>query len=246
MPKKIILTRSTEDNQVLAKQLLALNYSVIEFPAIKIVDNFNLNQAIQVEQYDCLVFTSGKAIQATRRYFENQHVIVPQTTLIAVVGQASAKVFEECFRRRPEIVARNSNSESLVEDLILKLATKQKILFLSGNLSLDILPRRLREQGFAVDLLEVYRNLIPKVELPSLREILAENPANLIFPFYSPSAVNNCIILLGNDSALLNKVQIISVGARTTAQLSVHQLVPKVELTNPNSQDLISALLTLI
>ncbi len=245
MSKKIILTRSVEDNQALAKQLLALNYSVIEFPAIKIVDHFNLNQKISLEDYDCLVFTSAKAIYATRRYLESLQVFIPKKTLIAVVGQASAKSFQECFRRSANIIAPKSNSESLADDLLQKLQPKQKVLFLAGNLTLDILPQKLVTGGMLVDTLQVYRNIIPQADPQALQEISQSEAGDLIFPFFSPSAVDNCIKLLSVNADCLQQAKIISIGAKTSARLLDYQLIATCELARPDQLLLVKAILDL-
>jgi uroporphyrinogen III methyltransferase/synthase len=101
----------------------------------------------------------------------------------------------------------------------------------------DILPEELRKAGAVVDVVEVYRTVLPKENVAEVREILKKRDVSAI-TFTSSSTVANFVEMLGREEAreLIAGIPVASIGPITAEKakaLGIETAVMPAEYTIP-------------
>nr|WP_306669774.1 uroporphyrinogen-III synthase [Allopusillimonas soli] len=218
------MTRPKDKNAVLAQRLRQAGMSVLELPALKLVD-CEAGPASQYApvRYDLVVLVSG---YACRRYLQWQlgldyprtdaqatsrqasataspaRAAWPPDTLAATVGQASARIlYDSAVVPGSAIIHpaadQSADSEHLWQQLLPRMDRIRRVLIVRGESGREWLADRLEQAGASVDKLALYR-----------REAARWSAEEGVMLHQAMSAPQPCVVLLtsreGVDAALAN------------------------------------------
>ncbi len=171
--KRILVTRSREQASDLALRLTDLGAEAVEMPTIEIRPPSHwrgMDRAIgNLSRYDWILFTSANGV---RFFFERlrkrkKDVRALEGARIACVGPATARAVEG-QGLRVDAVAKEFRSEGLLRVLKGKGLKRRRVLFCRAQEGREILIDGLKSLGARVDLVEAYRNAVPRSALVPL------------------------------------------------------------------------------
>src|SRR5690349_2281751 len=164
--KRIVVTRAREQAGMLGAGLRALGANVIELPTIEIVppaDYGPLDRAIaELAAYDWLIFTSANGV----RYFldrldRSRQDLRMLRARICAIGDAT-KAAVENLHLKVDLIGEEYVAESLVDAFQAIDLGGKRMLLPRAAVARDLLPRKLRERGARVDVVEAYRTVVPE------------------------------------------------------------------------------------
>jgi uroporphyrinogen-III synthase len=128
-------------------------------------------------RYDWLILTSANTVQALaeRAAALGLALVQPPGLQVAAVGEATADA-ARLAGLQVALVPKAYVAESLVEGLLRSLRNKtssQRILLARAATARDVIPDALRSAGAVVDVVDVYRNVLPEAAPEQLRQALA-------------------------------------------------------------------------
>jgi uroporphyrinogen-III synthase len=186
----VVLTREASDNAPLVESLEARGIPVREVPCLQ--TRFLSPSPEQVQglpsaaENPILVFTSRRGVEGFFRsqplcdWFGGRGTRSQSTPVrVATVGPATG----EALRRRgvtPWLVAKPSHAAGLAGKLVESLSPGTPVVFVRGDLSMEILPENLRQAHFRVFPLQVYENCepaIPTLQPFSVLAVVAFSPS---------------------------------------------------------------------
>ena len=173
--RRILVTRAAHQAGKLSEGLRAAGAEAVEVPVLEIqapISFDSLDAALrQLDEYDCLVFTSANTVHAVvERAAACGIVFADHMPQIAAVGKATA----EAAKRAGFGVALTPKeyvAESLVEALG-TLVAGQRILLARAAIARDLIPDELRAAGAVVEVVDAYQNAVPKDAPDKLRAAL--------------------------------------------------------------------------
>jgi uroporphyrinogen III methyltransferase / synthase len=223
--KRIVITRSAAQSEVLARELSALGAIPVMLPLVSFAepeDFAPFDAAIGgIDQFDWMILTSAQAVRAlVKRCAELKRVLIQAGSKlrVACVGPVTAEAARQAGYP-VEYVAETHTGAALAEELGKRL-NGSKVFLPRSDLANPDLPRALRRNGAEVREVIAYRTLRPTdVGQRELRQI-AEGAADAIL-FFSPSAVQHLLELFGGEQlrALQHKLAITAVGPVTANAL---------------------------
>jgi uroporphyrinogen III methyltransferase/synthase len=239
--RKIVVTRTRSQASALAMSLRDLGAQVVEFPTIEIKpweDRSLLDQAIaQIDQYSWIVFTSANGVDIFfNRLFElGMDSRILRNVRFAVIGSETA----ECLKRYgivSDLVPREFTSEGLL-DAFRQLKTDFKgenLLFPVSEIARDILPNELEGMGAQVNVVSVYRTLIPEYSRDEIDAVFGLEPD--LVTFTSSSTVANLVRILDGQPRkkyreLIRGASIGPVTSSKASELGVRIVVEALEHT---------------
>jgi uroporphyrinogen III methyltransferase / synthase len=223
--KRIVITRSAAQSEVLARELSERGAIPVVLPLVTFADPKDfapLDAAIaEIRQFDWIIFTSAQAVRAVvKRGEELKRSLIHSASKlrIASVGPVTAEAARQAGLP-VEYVAETHSGAALAEELGNWLRGAKVFLPRSDRANPD-LPRALKRHGARVTEVIAYRTLRPtEVEQRNLGQI-AEGTADAVL-FFSPSAVQYFAELFGGEQlrALQDKLAITAVGPVTANAL---------------------------
>lgn len=246
--KRIVVTRARAQASVLTEKLERLGATVLEAPAIAIAapDSYQpLDEAIQtLASYQWLVFTSVNGVDA---FFARLHAAGKDTRALGSVKVAAIGA-ETAFRLQgygvqPDVVPFEFRAEGVwaaMEPLVQK---GQKVLIPRAEVARDFLPKKLTEAGLAVHVVSAYKTVLDASVKNELKAALEAGEIDMV-TFTSSSTVTNLLALLDNNTDLLSKVSLASIGPVTAETCYKHHLEPALiadEFTIPGLVEAITA-----
>jgi uroporphyrinogen III methyltransferase / synthase len=223
--KRIVITRSTAQSEVLARELSARGAIPVVVPLVSFAapeDFAPLDAAIaEIQQFDWMVLTSAQAVRAVVKRSEElkRSLIRSRSKLrIASVGPATAEAARQAGFP-VEYVAEKHTGAALAEELGNRLQGTKVFLPRSDRANPD-LPPALKRHGAQVTEVIAYRTLRPTaVDERNLRQI-AEGAADVVL-FFSPSALQHFTELFGGEQlrVLQDNLAIVAVGPVTANAL---------------------------
>jgi uroporphyrinogen III methyltransferase / synthase len=224
--KTVILTRAAAQSGELCEALNARGARVRLVPLVSFAppENYDaLDRALTgMETFDWVLFTSVNAVQAVeRRGNELQRRLDSARKLprAAAVGPVTADA-AEAAGFSVEYVAADHSGAGLARELGEELRNKNVFLPRSDRASPD-LPAALRRCGALVTEVVAYRNLPPSTtDREQVHESVRDGVDSILF--YSPSAVQNFLELLGRErlGPLQGRVLMVAIGPTTANALS--------------------------
>lgn len=189
MAPAVVLTRSPEDNEELAKLLEASGVEIVEYPCMRL----EVVEASRVDgPVDAVAFTSRMGV---RGFFQNRMDEGLQPRVVGAVGESTSRQVAECGWRTTHVPA-VSTGDALAELLAGTLRAGERLLWPCGNRSSSSFSQILRSAGVEVLVRMVYLNVdsMPApldgacdavvVASPSaLHRFVLANPARLKVPF---------------------------------------------------------------
>ena len=224
--KIVIVTRAAAQSGELCEELNARGARVRLLPLVSFAPPENcdaLDRALAgIETFDWILFTSVNAVQAVeRRGNELQRSLdsVRKLPRAAAVGPITADA-AEAAGFSVEYVAADHSGAGLARELGEELRGKNVFLPRSDRANPE-LPAALRRCGALVTEVVAYRNLPPgTTDQEKLQESLRDGVDSILF--YSPSAVENFLVLLGRErlDRLQGRVLMVAIGPTTANALS--------------------------
>ncbi len=224
--KKILLTRPASKSGDLRRRFIDAGAEVIEFPTVKLepagseqIDRF----LDKLEDYRDLIFTSSRGVEIfMSRLFERSDARQLAGKNICAIGPVTAGCLEK-FGIRVDFVPEEYRAEALLEFFPKELAGR-KVLLPRSDVARDVLPEQLRENGAEVDVLPVYRQLVPEPENKSA----VRSGGFDIITFTSSSTADNFFKIINDGKAykLLSEVLVCCIGPITARALRKEGIEP--------------------
>jgi uroporphyrinogen-III synthase len=243
-----VVTRDTNQAKSLIQQLTTHGAEVIRFPTIEITDPDDPEKIREVlrniSNFDWIIFTSTNAVKYFYRFVDQNRKLIQQVK-IACVGKKTAETLAE-FSLKPTLIPERYTSLDLLKELEEIDVEGKHILLPTSNIARNDLERGLLVRGAQVQRIEVYKNIPysnPQSEL--LYKKINNDSVNCI-TFYSPSALNAFIRLMGDEVvSLINAKQIaIAVIGPTTAQAAREKnLAPSIQPSQSDDQNFVEELI---
>jgi len=224
--KIVMVTRAAAQSGELCEELNARGARVKILPLVSFspTENYDaLDAALTgIETFDWVLFTSVNAVQAVERRGNelnrglDRAVKLPRA---AAVGPVTADA-AEAAGFSVEHVAADHSGAGLARELGEELRSKKVFLPRSDRANPE-LPAALRRCGALVTEVVAYRNLPPSTtDREKLHETLRNGVDSILF--YSPSAVQNFLELLGRErlDTLQGRVLMVAIGPTTANALS--------------------------
>jgi uroporphyrinogen III methyltransferase/synthase len=223
--KRIVITRSAAQSEVLAQELSARGAIPVVIPLVSFADpdDFGpLDAAIsEIQRFDWMIFTSAQAVRAVVKrteWLQRSLIHAGDEPRIASVGPVTADAVRKAGLP-VEYIAETHTGTALAEELGSRLQGAKVFLPRSDRANPD-LPPALKRHGALVTEVIAYRTLRPtEVDQEKLRQI-AEGAADAVL-FFSPSAVQHFAELVGSEQlrALQDRLAITAVGPVTANAL---------------------------
>ena len=223
--KRIVITRSAMQSEVIARELSARGAIPVVLPLVAFAapEDFGpLDKALdQINHFDWLILTSAQAVRAiAERAFAVQGILVrPGGGLrVACVGPVTAEAARNA-NLPLEYVASTHSGVALADELGSRLQGTRILLPRSDRANPD-LPVALKRHGAQVTEVIAYRTLRPTaVDEKNLHQITDGEVEAVLF--FSPSAVHHFAELAGGEQlrGLQDKLAITAVGPVTANAL---------------------------
>lgn len=213
--KRILMTRAKEQAVELAERLTSYGAEPVEAPTIQIVppvDWTPVDRAIRaIDTYDWVIFTSvnGVAKFMTRLGTNGLDSRCLAGKRICCIGPRTAQELDQ-FGVRADIVPADYQAEGVLATLGTKAVAATRILIPRAEVARELLPDELRARGAQVDVVSVYRTVVPDAEVTGWRQQLVDRQIQAV-TFTSSSTVRNFVEMLGGMEQVRPLVQSVAV-----------------------------------
>ena len=215
--KRVLMTRAKEQAGELAARLVGYGAEPIEAPTIKIVppgDWDPVDQAISnIGTYEWVIFTSVNGVDRfmTRLFAKGLDSRCLAGKEICCIGPRTAVELER-FGLKADVVPDEYQAEGVLDVFKGRLLKGVRILIPRAEVARELLPDELRVAGAQVDVVHVYRTIIPLEDSAGWRQELLTGLAHVI-TFTSSSTVHNFVSMLGGREATKPLVQSVAIAA---------------------------------
>jgi uroporphyrinogen III methyltransferase/synthase len=241
--KRVLVTRAREQASDLSERLRVLGAIPVEFPTIEILPPESWADADhciqQLIRYDWFIFTSVNGVKffLDRVWALGRDLRDLKGPSICAIGPKTAEALE-ALKVRVEFVPQEYRAEAIFEGLKKEKLKGRSILIPRAKVARDVLPEELRKAGAVVDVVEVYRTVLPKENVAEVRDLLRKRGISAI-TFTSSSTVGNFVEMLGPKEAqdLTAGIPVASIGPITAEKakaLGIETTVMPAEYTIPS------------
>jgi uroporphyrinogen III methyltransferase/synthase len=230
----VVVTRAADQSREMIERLEHLGATVISCPTIEFAEPDDWTPADSaidsLERYDWVVFTSANAVSFFFSRLKRRRpatVGLFETITTCAIGPATAKAIES-EGVTVDVIARESRSEGALAAIVERVGGPEalsgvRFLIPRALVARDVLPAELRRLNSHVDVVEVYRTVLPDVDTSQLIRVFTEGSLDAI-TFTSSSTVSNFAALVGmNDlGELLKDAVAACIGAVTAGTAREH------------------------
>ncbi len=219
----VLVTRPVDQAARLCELIEQAGGRPVRFPVIEICTPHDENRADRfvshLDDYDIAVFISANAARFAFNKISKTSSF-PGRTLVAAIGLTTAKKLED-FGCHVDIVPQNNfNSEALLDVPEMRDVSGKKIIIFCGEGGREYLADRLQKRGASVFCAEVYRRVMPKVEVAGLLHAWQNKEVSAV-TVTSQEALQNLAELLGDRGrALLCKTPLVVISDRMLDQVN--------------------------
>jgi len=219
--KRVVITRARSQAGELAQRIEELGGEVLEFPTIEIQppeDYGPLDRALkELPSYEWIFFTSVNGVEyffARMADLRRDKNILEGIKVVAI-GPETARRLEKAGIRI-FLVPKKYQAEGILEGLTAEEVRGKRILIPRAAKAREVLPETLRQWGGSVDIVAVYRTVVPKHDTAELSTMLRQNKVDMI-TFTSSSTVSHFVGLFRNENLaeLMGKTVIACIGPIT-------------------------------
>jgi uroporphyrinogen-III synthase len=234
--RRVLLTRSEEDNAEWAERLAATGAVPVELPCIhcETLDTPAVHAHLQsaLASTDWVVFTSRRGVAAFARLTARGGA----PWRVAVVGAATAAAARDELGR-VDVVGRGGTAAALADTLAADgdLAQYPRVVLALAENAGDTLERKLAAAGARCTRCNVYRT-VPAPPAASKRSLAALHVDNVVLA--SPSAVTGFV----NQVAVDSHADVYTIGPSTTAAAENAGLIVTAEAREPSFEGLLEAM----
>lgn len=200
----------------------------------------------QPENYGGLIFTSPRAVEATKLCLEKDSKAAVWTETLReqwkakpvyVVGNATASLVHRLGLETAGETC--GNAERLAEFICARKLPTLPLLFPCGNLKREVLPKALRNQGVPLESLTVYRTVPHPAIRSSLHNYYAQQGVPASITFFSPSGLSYSLEYIRELSGEhIDQIQFVAIGPTTAQALAAQGLPVSCTAESPTPQSL--------
>jgi uroporphyrinogen III methyltransferase / synthase len=199
--KRIVLTRAQEQAKEFSQLLAAYGAEPLEVPTIQIVPPPSwqaIDEAItRLSTYQWLIFTS---VNGVKPFMERLHAAGNDARALAnlrlcAIGPRTAQELG-AYGLTADVVPAQYQAEGVIAALADADVRGSHILIPRAEVAREILPEQLRELGATVDVIPVYRTIVPAVDVASVTQQFCEGHV-AVATFTSSSTVHNFVEVFG-------------------------------------------------
>jgi uroporphyrinogen III methyltransferase/synthase len=229
--KRIVLTRAREQAGEFARLLAAYGAEPITAPTIALVPPPSwdpLDQAIgRLSGYAWLIFTSvnGVAPFMERLKLARKDVRALAHVQIGAIGPRTAEELAR-YGLTADVVPSEFQAEGMVAAMSQHDLRGARILIPRAEVAREMLPEQLRMKGATVDVVPVYRTVVPEAGLSRLKQQIQAGAIDVV-TFTSSSTVSNFVELIGGREEarrMAGKTTIACIGPITARTAEEHGL----------------------
>ncbi|MEJ6949824.1 uroporphyrinogen-III C-methyltransferase [Natronospora cellulosivora (SeqCode)] len=224
--KRILLTRSREENSKMASKIEASGGEAFFLPAIKIegpiIDDRIKEYFYKIKEYDWLLFTSTNTVNNFFAIMKELNLDIRCLTekKIATIGPATEQSLNK-VGIYSDIQTEESTAKGLAETLIKEMEKEQKILLPGSNLARKELSNTLSKAGHQVDRITIYRTTLPDHQGKRYDLFFTERKVDLIC-FTSPSTVENLCNITEKYLDIIQEIPVVCIGPVTANAAKEH------------------------
>ncbi|MDD5577798.1 MAG: uroporphyrinogen-III synthase [Methylobacter sp.] len=213
----ILVTRPAHQADNLCRLIEEHGGIPIRFPTLNIVEPdgcFTIRQTLSaLDSFQCVCFMSANAVDFALKANSGK-IVRSKTVRFAAIGQATAQALKRAGLLVDLLPEDGYNSEGLLAMPQLQHVKGQKILIIRGEGGRDELANTLRSRGAQVEYLDVYKRVIPDIDVAPVLNLLAENKLDVI-TITSVEALQNLLTMLGKEKhKLLFAVPLVVISER--------------------------------
>ncbi|MEO8659097.1 MAG: uroporphyrinogen-III C-methyltransferase, partial [Bryobacteraceae bacterium] len=243
--QRVVVTRAQGQAEEFSAKLTALGADVVEFPTIAICppqDPAPIQRAIaQLDSYDWLLFTSVNGVRHFLQFLDHSPFDLRRLRAhICAIGPATRRAVEE-LHLKVDITPDEYVAESLLASFSNEDLAGKRVLLPRAAVARDLIPTEFARRGAHIDVVEVYRTVVPQTSEGLAKEIFAPAHKPQWMTFTSSSTVKNFLVLAGREA--LDGVKIASIGPITSQTVRKHGLDVAVEAVPYTTDGLIAAML---
>lgn len=248
--RRVLVTRAIHQAGKLSEGLRTLGAIPVEVPILEIrpPESFEaVDLALRdLKSYDWLILTSANAVQALKQRAKvlDISLAASATRNVAAIGSATARAVTDAGLV-VTLVPVAYVAESLVGALKDQMSG-QKVLLARAEVARDVIPDALRSAGAKVDVVDVYRNVMPESAPDQLRQAVAEGLDAVTFTSSSSATYLADAAREARVSWPLSGVPGISIGPITSETLRGLGWPPAAEASPSDIQGLIAAVVQVL
>jgi len=229
--KRVLITRAKEQAAEFVALLAAYGAEALEAPTICMMppaDWAPVDRAIAaIDSYQWLIFTSVNGVvrfmERLLKQGRDARALAGRT--ICCIGPRTAHALER-FGLRADLVPEEYQAEGILEAVGKHQLNNAHILIPRAEVARELLPEELRALGARVDVVPVYRTVVPKTDVEDWRQQLLKQQIHIV-TFTSSSTVRNFVEMLGGVDRvkiLLQSVSIACIGPITAKTVEEYGL----------------------
>ncbi len=213
---RILVTRARGQAAELSRLLLAYGGEPVECPTIEFVPPASwdeVDDAIgRLETYQWLVLTSVNGVQQFMRrvWHKGRDARSLQGLRVCCIGPRTAEELEK-FGVKPDYIPSQYQAEGVLDVMKTAGVAGQRVLIARAAQAREMLPEVLRGLGAEVDVVPVYRTVIPHSNVEDIKARLVGQGIDIV-TFASSSTVRNFVELFGGAKELKKILQRTSIG----------------------------------
>lgn len=247
--KRIVVTRAQDQAGEFTHLLAAYGAEPVEAPTIQTVppDSWQaMDLAIlHLVDYHWLIFTSVNGVGPfmARLQSAGRDSRALSHLRICAIGPRTAQELGR-YGVVPDVVPAQYQAEGILARLTEEQLRGKRVLIPRAETAREILPEQLRERGALVDVIPVYRTIVPTGDLHALEQQIGEGRIDAV-TFTSSSTVRNFVELTGGAEKarrLMARVTVACIGpitARTAEEFGLPVAIVAKENTVPALADAI-------
>ena len=221
--RKIVITRSADQQKEFAVLLSSLGAETVRFPVIAITppDSWDAaDRAIEnIKKYDWIIFTSVNGVLSFTDRLIKLHKDVSETLndiKICAIGLKTAEVVE-LYGLEVDFIPDEFRAEAVADGFMEMGSPGRNVLLPRAQVGRELLPGELARMGMKVDVIPVYKTVRPDADVTGLRSMLVNREIDAV-TFTSSSCVKNFLEMIGLDEykILLTGVKIACISPVTS------------------------------
>ena len=231
--RRVVVTRSSEDNGPLATSLRSLGAEVIEVPLVKVCAPADGGRALQaaarrLTDYRYVTLTSANGVRAMVAALDGQPW--PAGVVVIPVGPVTATIARDAGMSVGPVPSSATVADLVAEFPVWSGSGNRRVLAPLAELAGDTLTMGLAEKGYSVDRCEAYRTVTPEPgDLVDGLTALGDGADAVLF--FSPSAVDR-FVDLGHSSVGLA----VCIGPSTASRAAASRGRWQVVVADPHTE----------